>query len=85
MGDDARGVELMNQVALVPQSEENQLVTVRATKVDPSYLVELTKEVAVANTTVKAGACAKLEIIAQQIRFLQEQARQVREMELVNR
>ena len=45
------------------------------------YLVELAKEVAVANTTVKAGACSKLEIIAQQIRFLQEQARQVKYQE----
>ena len=30
-----------------------------------------------ANSTIKAGACGKLDIIAQQIRFLQEQARQV--------
>eukprot|EP00116_Pleurobrachia_bachei_P008145 sb/3468407/ len=77
MGDDARGAEYLNQVALVPTNEENQLVTSRATKVDPGYLVELAKEVSIANTTVKAGACSKLEIIAQQIRFLQEQARQV--------
>lgn len=77
MADDARAAEYLKQVSLVPKNEANTLVTAHATKADPGYLVELAKEVSLANSTIKAGACGKLEIIAQQIRFLQEQARQV--------
>jgi len=76
--DDANAGKLLTQVALVTPSPCMELVNQkRAHTVDPAYLVELAKEVGMANTTIKAGACGKLEIIAQQIRFLQEQARTV--------
>ena len=78
MTDNEEGAKFLKQVSLVPYNENNQLITTHAIKAgDPTYLVELAREVSQANSTIKAGACGKLDIIAQQIRFLQEQARQV--------
>ena len=46
MADDRSGVEYLKQVALVPASDKTQLVHPGAARqANPSYLVELAKEV----------------------------------------
>lgn len=51
-----------------------QLVDPRAVKkASPSDLVELAREVQKADSFVKATASSKLQIIAEQIKFLQQQ------------
>lgn len=57
-----------------------QLVNPRAAKKASAFdLIALAKEVQKADTFVKATAGSKLQIIAEQIRFLQQQARSVLE------
>ncbi|KAM4651652.1 uncharacterized protein C1orf50 homolog [Discoglossus pictus] len=46
---------------------------------DPSDLVELAKQVQKADDFIRANACNRLTVIAEQIRLLQEQAKQVLE------
>lgn len=61
-------------------SVSQQLVSVKSVhRRAPTDLVELAKEVNKANTFVRATAHGKLQQIAEQIRFLQEQAREVLE------
>nr|XP_056721355.1 uncharacterized protein C1orf50 homolog [Euleptes europaea] len=48
-----------------------------ARKADPSDLVALAEEVQKADDFVRANACNRLTVIAEQIRYLQEQARKV--------
>ncbi|XP_063224506.1 uncharacterized protein C1orf50 homolog isoform X2 [Bacillus rossius redtenbacheri] len=68
-------------LALVETSAEPRGVSLvspwRATRPDPSDLVALATEIQKADGLVKATACSKLQVIAQQMRFLQEQARRV--------
>lgn len=45
----------------------------------PSDLVELAREIQLADNTVRATACGKLQVIAEQVRFLQQQAQRVLE------
>ena len=62
------------------ESVTSQLVSVKSVhRRAPTDLVELAQEVNKANTFVRATAHGKLQQIADQIRFLQEQARQVLE------
>ncbi|XP_053638405.1 uncharacterized protein C1orf50 homolog isoform X2 [Cherax quadricarinatus] len=49
----------------------------RTNKVDSLDLVELAKEIQKADTFVHANVSNKLQVIAEQVRFLQEQARKV--------
>ncbi|KAG8231871.1 hypothetical protein J437_LFUL011776 [Ladona fulva] len=51
---------------------------------DPADLVELAREIQTADGFVKATACSKLQVIAEQVRFLQSQAQKVLEEARVN-
>ncbi|KAK3927431.1 hypothetical protein KUF71_015716 [Frankliniella fusca] len=44
---------------------------------DPTDLVELAREIQLADNTVRSTACGKLQVIAEQVRFLQQQAQRV--------
>lgn len=46
---------------------------------DPTDLVELAREIQLADNTVRSTACGKLQVIAEQVRFLQQQAKRVLE------
>ena len=51
----------------------------RVGKHSPTDLVELAREIQLADNTVRSTACGKLQVIAEQVRFLQEQAKRVLE------
>ncbi|XP_071449158.1 uncharacterized protein C1orf50 homolog [Hetaerina americana] len=75
-------------VALVERNEEpcgvrlvNDRVVARRA---PSDLVELAREIQTADSFVKATACGKLQVIAEQVRFLQSQAQKVLEEAKIN-
>ncbi|XP_058808581.1 uncharacterized protein C1orf50 homolog [Phymastichus coffea] len=70
-----------NKVALVERNIAPQgmkLVDAKAVaKRAPNDLVELAMEIQMADNYVKANACSKLQMIAEQMRFLQQQAERV--------
>ncbi|XP_046397119.1 uncharacterized protein C1orf50 homolog isoform X2 [Ischnura elegans] len=59
------GVTLVNEKAIARRA--------------PTDLVELAREIQTADSFVKATACGKLQVIAEQVRFLQSQAQKVLE------
>ncbi|KAK4879836.1 hypothetical protein RN001_007982 [Aquatica leii] len=70
---------------LVPKNEKNYVARNRKPhkesiiigKRTPGDLIELASEIQRADTFTNANACNKLQVIAQQIRFLQQQAESV--------
>ncbi|KAJ6658777.1 hypothetical protein lerEdw1_019698 [Lerista edwardsae] len=68
------------QASLVEQGSSAGLqLTPAARKARPSDLVALAEQVEKADDFVRANACNRLTVIAEQIRYLQEQARKVLE------
>ncbi|XP_014226918.1 uncharacterized protein C1orf50 homolog [Trichogramma pretiosum] len=70
-----------NKVALVERNMAPlnvQLVDAKAiAKKAPNDLVELAMEIQKADNSVKVSACSKLQVIAEQMRFLQQQAHRI--------
>ncbi|XP_058446467.1 uncharacterized protein C1orf50 homolog [Malaya genurostris] len=75
--------EAMAKVTLVernPTPNGTQIVSMyRSGRREAEDIVELAKEIQAADIQVKNNACAKLLVIAEQVRFLQEQARKILE------
>lgn len=77
MDDD---LSLCKKVSLVESSSlpnDLSLNKLNYSKKSRSDLVELAKEIQKADTFVQANACNKLQVIAEQIRFLQSQAEKI--------
>lgn len=51
---------------------------------DPEDLIELAREIQTADGFIRATACSKLQVIAEQVRFLQSQAQKVLEEAKLN-
>ncbi|XP_066493381.1 uncharacterized protein C1orf50 homolog [Tiliqua scincoides] len=77
---EAAAAGVSQQVSVVePGSSAELQLTPAARKARPSDLVALAEQVEKADDFVRANACNRLTIIAEQIRYLQEQARKVLE------
>nr|CAD7411148.1 unnamed protein product [Timema cristinae] len=74
-------IKKKGSMALVERNTQPQGVNLvnafRVARSEPSDLVELAKEIQKADTLVRSTTCGKLQVIAEQVRFLQEQARRV--------
>lgn len=75
--------EAMAKVTLVernPRPNGTQIVSLyRSGRREAEDIVELAKEIQSAEIQVKNNACARLLVIAEQVKFLQEQARKILE------